>query len=83
MTMLGIFIMSTAIGVGASREPASEKKDAYKALAKATYIQSGANKRLKELEKEYIPKPLKEYGGIISGATKIMTEKKISFEWTF
>ena len=83
MSILGIFILTTAIGMEASREPAAEKRDAYKALAKATYIETGANKKLKELEKRYIPKDIKEYSGIISGVIKITTEQKFSIEWTF
>lgn len=81
--MLSILILSTAIGVGASRSPAGETKDAYKALAKASYVQSGYNKKVKQLEKRAIPKDVREYGGWITGLTKIAVEKKISVEWTF
>ena len=81
--MIEIFILSMAIGIGATRDPASENQDAYKALAKASYIQTGANKRIKELEVKYVPKPLKKYGSWITGTTKIVMDKKVSFEWTF
>jgi len=83
MTLLGIFVLSSAIGINSVRTPSSEKEDAYKALAKATYIQTNSDKKLKEIEKKYIPKELKEYGGWITGTTKIIVDKKISFEWTF
>jgi len=83
MSMLGIFVLTTAIGIGASRSPASEEQDALKALAKATYIQTETDKQVKDLEKRYIPKELKEYGGWITGTTKAIVDKKVSFEWTF
>lgn len=81
--MFGILILSTAIGVGSTRGPASEKEDALKALAKATYIQTGVNKQVKELEKEYVPEELRKYGGVLTGIAKAINEKKVSFEWTF
>jgi hypothetical protein len=81
--MLGVFLLSTAIGVGASRGPASEANDAYKALAKATYIQTGTDKQVKAIEKRITPELVKKYGGWIAGVTKVVSEKKVSFEWTF
>lgn len=83
MSILGVFILSTAIGIGASRSPASESKDAYNALVKATYIHTGFDHQMKAIEKKYVPKELKEYGGWITGTAKIAIEKKVSFEWTF
>ena len=83
MSILGVFILSTAIGIGATRSPSSEEKDAYTALFKATYIETKFDKQLKQFEQKYVPKELKEYGGWITGVTKIAVEKKVSFEWTF
>lgn len=81
--MFSIFILTTSIGIGSSRGPSSEQEDAYKALAKATYIQTGADKRLKYLEKALIPDPIRKHGGTIASAAKIVIERRISFEWTF
>ena len=83
MNMLNVLILSTAIGIGASSGLASERDDAIKALAKATYKEADLDKYVKHLEKKYIPKELKEYGGWITGTTKLVIEKKISGEWTF
>lgn len=81
--MLEILILSAAIGVGGTRGPASEKEDALKALAKASYVQSGTDKKVKQFERRVLNKELKEYSGWIAGITKVATEKKLSFEWTF
>jgi len=83
MSIFGIFVLTTAIGMEVSRSPASETHDAYQALVKATYIQMGVDKQMKSLEKKYVPLIVKEYGGWITGITKIVSDKKISFEWTF
>lgn len=83
MSVLGIFILTTAIGIESTREPASESSNAYKALIKATYIQTDSEKLVKEFEKKYIPKIVKEHGLWITTTTKVIVEKKISMEWTF
>lgn len=83
MSVIGIMILSTAIGIGSAKGQASELNRAYKAAIKAAYIQSGSDKHVKVLEKQYIPKELKEYGGVITWTTKLLIEKKISYEWTF
>lgn len=83
MGMLGIFILTTAISIEASRGPTGKSEDAYKALGKATYVQTGTNVNIKQLEKRYTPKVVKEYGPWIAGIVKVMNDKKISFEWTF
>lgn len=75
--------MSAAIGIGTTRSPSSEEKNAYRAVMKASYIETGADKRIKALEKIYIPKELKKYGAWITGTTRLVADKKISFEWTF
>lgn len=69
--------------MGTSRSPASEYKDAYRALSKATYIYTNADDKMKELERKISPDFMKKYGGVIAGAAKIAIEQKISFEWTF
>jgi hypothetical protein len=81
--MFGIFILTSAVSITSVRTPSSNQKDAYKALSKAMYIETGANKQVKELERKFIPKKVREYGGWITGTVKLMTEKKISLEWTF
>jgi hypothetical protein len=83
MSAVGVFILSAAIGVGASRSPASEQQDAYRALAKASYVYTGADKQIKQIEKKYTPEIFRKYGGWIAGITKAVNEQKISFEWTF
>lgn len=83
MDMLSIFLLTTAISIEVSRGPSGNSEDAYKALGKATYIQTGTDKAVSKLEKRYTPKLVKEYGGWIAGIAKAMSEKKISFEWTF
>lgn len=83
MTILHVFIISTAITVGADRVPSSNTQEAIKAVGKATYKQTGIDKRVKKLEKKYIPEQLREYGGWITMIIKVSSERKITYEWTF
>lgn len=83
MSFIGVFVLTTAITIEASRVPAGQAEDAYRALAKAIYVQTETDKVVKDLEKRYTPKIVKEYGGWIAGITKVMVEKQISLEWTF
>jgi galactokinase len=83
MGMLGIFVLATAINISTTRSPASKTHDAYNALVKATYLQTGTDKIAQDLEKKYVPKKVKEYGGWITGMIKIVRDQKVSFEWTF
>jgi len=76
-------ILLTAIGVSTAKADNNQTNDALKALAKATYVHSGLNKKAKKLEKKYIPKPVKKYGAWVGIGYKIVVEKRISFEWTF
>lgn len=82
--VIGVFILTTAITVQTVvREPTGNYDDAYKALGKATYIESGADKIVKRVEKKYTPQVVKEYGGWIAGILKVMSDQRISLEWKF
>jgi len=83
MSLLGVFVLTTAISIEFSRGPTGKTDDAYKALGKATFVQTGTDKIVKQFEKRYTPKAVKEYGGWIAGIMKVVNDQKISFEWTF
>jgi hypothetical protein len=83
MDMFGILILSTAISISNTRNLASNEQDAYRAIMKASYIQTGMDKQVKNIEKKYTPNYVKEYGGWITLTGKVITSKKISYEWTF
>lgn len=81
MMLLKVVILTTALHIQSAR--ARGEEDAYKALAKATYIQTGTDDMVSVLEKRYTPKVVKEYGGWIAGIAKVMNDRMISFKWTF
>lgn len=83
MDIVGVFILTTAISVGTYRGPASEYRDGATALAKAMYIETKTDKMVKNLEKQYVPKKVEEYGAWITAVSKAAIEKKVSVEWTF
>lgn len=86
MNFVTVFFLTTAITVSTTRLPAGNYEDALKAAGKATYIQTGTDKVVNNLEKRYEPAFVKEYEkyeGWIVGIMKVTTEQKISLEWTF
>lgn len=80
---LTVFVLATAISVGISRAPSSQEQGAYTALMKATYIQTGLDKQANKLEKKYVSKEVEKYAGWITLTGKVVSEKRIAFQWTF
>lgn len=83
MSIFGIILLTTSITV--SRVPASSDntEKALIAIGKASYKQFGVDKKVKKLEKEYVPKEIRKHGKWIAIGIKLVNEKKISYEWTF
>ena len=81
MSLLAPLVLATAIT--GSRTPAGQEQDALKALAKATYIESGLDKDVKRFEKEFLPDEVRKYGGWVTTIIKIERERQITYEWTF
>lgn len=87
MTIISGLILSMAMTYQFAREPSGKSEDAMKAVAKASYIQSGVDKDVnkieKHLEQQYMPQVVKDYGGWIAAIVKVGTEHQISFSWKF
>ena len=82
MYIIGSLILTTAL-VMPTRLPAGDDNVAITALVKATYVETGLDKKVKKWEVKYIPEKIRIYGGWTSQIIKIQQEKKISYEWTF
>lgn len=86
--MVNAFLLSTAIAWG-QIPPGSvayyqdSEREAYRALGKACYREFGIDTLAKDLEKEYIPEYVKEYGIWPTLIIKAISEKRLSYEWTF
>ena len=83
MGILGPLILTTAIGLQLNGRQTSEANDALSAIAKASFISTGLNKKVKRWEKLYIPIPLRTYGAWITTIIKIEHDRMITFEWNF
>lgn len=81
--MIGVFVLSAAITITPHLDNTGEKKDAIKAVGKAVYKQHRIDKKLRQLEKRYLSDEVRFYGGVVINLGKIITEKKITYEWTF
>lgn len=84
---MNAFILSTAIAWGGPNPGQivydNPEKEAIRALGKACYREFGLDEVAKRLEKRYVPKYVKEYGVWPTLVIKVVTEKRISYEWTF
>lgn len=80
--ILNPLLLSTAILLSPELARGNETA-ALKAFMKATYVQTGMNKQVKVLEKELINDDLRQYGGYIAIVAKLVTERKISYEFRF
>ena len=63
--------------------PRPYKRDAREGLAKALYIEAGADQTLKKIEDKYISKNFKKYGGLLSATIKILKDRKVQHKWSF
>ena len=64
--------------------PGNSKKD--QALQHATlayYKQSGIEKKVKRLEKEHVPKGVKDAGALITWGVTVYETKMITYGWEF
>lgn len=82
MSIFAPIILTTAI-VTTPNANGGETRDAVKAVAKATYKETNLDDQIKRLEKRYISKQMRVYGGYVSLVAKIVNDKRISVEWTF
>lgn len=83
MGIIGFIFLSSAISYGSIDGASSETKDAYSALFKASYIQTGIDKKVKTFEKKITPRYLKKYGIWVAGIGRLATDGKFSLEWSF
>jgi len=83
MSILGTFILTTAITITVNSAPSGNDADAYKALTKATFIQTGADKQIKKFETKYIDEDIRKYDEWTIILMKISSEKKMGYEWRF
>lgn len=61
----------------------SDVSPAMNNALKASYMNSGIDKYIRKLEKKLIPKDVKTYGSWLYTTFKIVSEKRITYEFTF
>ena len=62
---------------------ANNEEEAIKKAGEALYIQSGLNKIVEHLDKQYTPKIVKEYSSWLFLIQKAAIEKQISCKWAW
>lgn len=59
------------------------EKEALRYLSKAVYYELDLGTKVKHIEKKYTPEPIKKYGPYIGVSIRVITEKRLSYTWTF
>lgn len=62
---------------------ASTEEQAIQKAGEAVVKELGIDKKVKQLEKQYVPEFIKKYGGIAIAIVKIHEDQYIRFEWEF
>lgn len=80
--ILNPLLLSSAILLSPELARGSETQ-ALRAFMKATYLQTGMDKSVKNIEKEYVTDSMRAYGGYVAVLAKVFTERKITYEFRF
>lgn len=65
------------------RGTSSEQEQAVAAVVRGLLGQPSVGRVIKRVEDKYVSEEVKKYGGAISATAKIITEKKITYKWSF
>lgn len=56
---------------------------AFQTTSKAVLMQTGLDKELNELYKQYTPEIVRKYGGDIAFIKAVVVDQRISYKWTW
>jgi hypothetical protein len=76
-------ILATYLAIGTPQGEILPDQDAPRYAIKAIYKQAELDKAVSRIEKQYLPKPWKKYGGYVILGTTLATQKRISYTWRF
>lgn len=83
-SILSGFVLSTFMSVvPADGAFANSEQEALRHISKACYKQFKIDKYVKVIEKKYIHKKIREYGGAIGVGLRIVAERRVSYVWRF
>lgn len=83
MMLVNSFILVGALTFGQPVGEMLPDQDAPRYIAKAVYKQYSLDKVVNRIEKRYLPKPVKKYGGYIGIGIRLATEKRFTYTWKF
>lgn len=84
-------ILAFGLAVAGADSPNEQVKDEYMRAARQAfnggYVQSGlkpmVDKKLKSLERRYVPKELEKYGSVTAIIIKTVVQQQLSVSWSF
>lgn len=81
MDTLTSLFLSAAIAGSDSYDSSREK--AIRTLALYQYKEQGLDKKVKSIQRQYMPEEMKSFTGLAAGAYTILVRKKVELVWTF
>lgn len=83
-SILSGFALTAFVSVlPADQANANSDQEVVKYVGKALYKQLDVDDHIQRLEKRYLSKEIRKYGGAIGVGVRILTEQKISYVWKF
>ena len=76
-------VLSTFLAIGSPDGYTMPDDQAARYAAKAFYKHMEWDRHVNRLEKRYLSKDLKKYGGYVILVTRVATEQRVSYTWRF
>jgi hypothetical protein len=85
------FFLAFGLAINGATSNDQKSHDRYMDAARTSldgaYIQSGlkpeVDKRLRDLEKKYVPKEIEKYGSATAIVIKVIMQKQLTLTWSF
>lgn len=76
-------VLATYLAIGSPNGVTMPDDQAPRYAAKALYKHLEWDQHVNRLEKRYLSKDLKKYGGYVILVTRVATERRVSYTWRF
>lgn len=83
MSLVGSVVMGAYLSVPNPVYFENAEQEAYKQLAKATYLHFELDVVAKRIEKKYTPKWVYTYGPYVGPVIQLATEQRLTYTWRF
>lgn len=84
MSLVGSAVLSASLAVQNGNQVFDNPEEAaLQHLGRALYVELKIDDVVKRIEKRHVPENLKTYAPYVIVVTRIVTERQVSYRWTF